>query len=218
MKTCKRCNKGYDLELFGKNKTAKDGYRNICKECTKAALNIKPPDIYSLCRICGEEKQRINFASATNICKICRNITEKQKRDKNIEKYNTRVREWRDVNKDRINSYKRAREKERRDMDPLYRLRHNLSTRLYLAVSKKVGNTFELVGCSKEDLVIFLEAEFEEGMSWDNYGEWHVDHVKPCCSFNLEDPEEQKKCFHWTNLQPLWARDNMSKGGKFDFT
>jgi hypothetical protein len=214
MKTCKRCNKRYDIELFGKNKTAKDGYRNICKECTKAALTTKPRDAYSVCRVCKEEKQRVNFAYHTNICKICKNNTEKEKRDKNRDEYNTRVREWRAANKDRINADKRTREKERRDMDPMYRLRHNLSTRLYMAVSKKVGNTFELVGCSKDDLVTFLEAEFEEGMSWDNYGEWHVDHVKPCCSFNLEVPEEQKKCFHWTNLQPLWARDNLSKGGK----
>jgi len=84
-----------------------------------------------------------------------------------------------------------------------------------MAVSKKVGKTFELVGCSRDELVSHLESKFTEGMMWDNYGTWHVDHIKPCCSFNLEDPEEQKKCFHWTNLQPLWAKDNTSKGGKF---
>ena len=58
----------------------------------------------------------------------------------------------------------------------------------------------------------YLEAKFQYGMSWENYGEWHVDHIKPCSSFNLEDPEEQKKCFHYKNLQPLWAKDNLAKG------
>ena len=74
-----------------------------------------------------------------------------------------------------------------------------------------------LLGCTIEEMRTFLEAEFEEGMTWDNYGEWHVDHIRPCASFNLEDPEEQKKCFHWTNLQPLWAADNLAKGDRLDW-
>jgi len=78
----------------------------------------------------------------------------------------------------------------------------------------KSAKTSELLGCTVEDLRLFLEAEFVEGMSWENYGEWHVDHIRPCASFNLEDPEEQKRCFHWTNLQPLWAQDNLRKGAK----
>ena len=73
----------------------------------------------------------------------------------------------------------------------------------------------ELTGCSKEDLIKHLESQFTDGMTWENYGEWHIDHIRPCCSFNLEDPEEQKTCFHWTNLQPLWAIDNMKKGGSY---
>ena len=52
-------------------------------------------------------------------------------------------------------------------------------------------------------------------MTWDNYGEWHIDHIKPCCGFDLTDFEQQKKCFHYTNLQPLWAKDNITKNGKF---
>ena len=52
-------------------------------------------------------------------------------------------------------------------------------------------------------------------MTWENHGVWHIDHIKPCCQFNLIDEEEQKKCFHYTNLQPLWAKDNLSKGGKY---
>ena len=75
----------------------------------------------------------------------------------------------------------------------------------------------ELTGCSKNDLLKHLESKFTEGMTFENYGEWHIDHIRPCASFNLEDPEEQKKCFHWTNLQPLWALDNIRKGDKWDY-
>jgi len=63
----------------------------------------------------------------------------------------------------------------------------------------------KLVGCTIEFIKGYLEAQFEPNMSWDNYGEWHIDHILPCASFDLTLPEEQQKCFHYTNLQPLWA-------------
>ena len=68
------------------------------------------------------------------------------------------------------------------------------------------------MGCSVSFLKGFLEAKFKEDMTWENHGEWHIDHIKPCLSFNLLDEEKQKKCFHYTNLQPLWADENLSKG------
>ena len=57
-----------------------------------------------------------------------------------------------------------------------------------------------------------LEQLFKPGMAWDNYGLWHIDHKKPCASFNLSDTAQQKACFHHTNLQPLWANANLRKG------
>ena len=96
-----------------------------------------------------------------------------------------------------------------------------LHVRLYDAVKHQRGGksakTLELLGCTVEQLQTFLEAEFTDGMTWENYGEWHIDHIRPCASFNLEDPEEQKKCFHWTNLQPLWAKDNLAKSDRLDW-
>lgn len=78
----------------------------------------------------------------------------------------------------------------------------------------------ELLGCTIEELRTHLEAQFQEGMTWDNYGRdgWHIDHIKPCSSFDLLKEAEQRECFHYTNLQPLWAKDNLSKGAKLNWT
>ena len=73
----------------------------------------------------------------------------------------------------------------------------------------------KLTGCNILFLKEYLEAKFKKGMNWENYGVWHVDHIKPCASFNLMKKEEQEKCFHYTNLQPLWAIENIKKGKKF---
>jgi len=111
---------------------------------------------------------------------------------------------------------------ERRKKDPAFRLMGNLRHRVYMALKRsgtqKTDSTIELTGCTIKELRTHLETQFIDGMSWENYGEWHVDHIKPCVSFNLEDPEEQKKCFHWTNLQALWALDNLRKGDKWEDT
>lgn len=79
---------------------------------------------------------------------------------------------------------------------------------------RKHGRTLDLVGCSAPALRNHLESKFTEGMGWHNQGDWHIDHIVPCCSFDLSDPYQQRACFHFTNLQPLWARDNISKGGR----
>lgn len=105
--------------------------------------------------------------------------------------------------------------------DPHFKLKRRLSCRvknaLILHKGKKADKTTKLIGCSIPDLVEHLEKQFQPGMTWDNYGEWHIDHKKPCASFDLTRPEEQFKCFHFSNLQPLWASDNLSKGAKLDW-
>jgi hypothetical protein len=71
-----------------------------------------------------------------------------------------------------------------------------------------------LIGCSINELRAHLEAKFKEGMSWENYGKWHIDHIIPCSAFNLTDIQQQQECFNYKNLQPLWAKENWSKGNK----
>ena len=93
----------------------------------------------------------------------------------------------------------------------------NYSTR------KDKKHTLEYVGSSLEDLRNHIESQFEKEaercghpISWENQGEWHIDHIKPCASFNLDLEEERHKCFHYTNLQPMWGPDNMSKSDTYD--
>jgi hypothetical protein len=95
-------------------------------------------------------------------------------------------------------------------------LAKNLRTRMYLALKrcKRAFKYSELLGCNVHDLKAHIEAQFKPGMAWENYGSWHIDHCRPCARFDLSEPEEQKACFHFTNLQPLWAKDNIIKGAK----
>jgi hypothetical protein len=127
--------------------------------------------------------------------------------------------EWRKENREKINKNYLEYEKKRKLIDPEFKLLATLRSRLSNAVkqqnSTKNNTTIELLGCTVSFLKEFLETKFKEGMKWENHGEWHIDHIKPCASFNLLDEEEQKICFHYTNLQPLWALENLSKGCKY---
>jgi len=101
--------------------------------------------------------------------------------------------------------------------DPNFRMKHYLGTRIrkvLTGIIKKSKLTQELVGCTIEQLWVHLEKSFKKGMTKENYGLWHVDHIIPCASFDLTDLNQQAKCFHYTNLQPLWAYENLSKGAK----
>lgn len=106
--------------------------------------------------------------------------------------------------------------KDRYHRDPEYRLTVNYRTRINRALEAnwKSGSTLELLGCSISQLREHLQKQFQPGMSWENKGVWHIDHIRPCVSFDLADPTQQKTCFHYTNLQPLWAIDNLIKGGR----
>jgi hypothetical protein len=97
-----------------------------------------------------------------------------------------------------------------------FRITQNLRTRIRRAIKGqiKTGTSFKLLGCELPFLKLYLQNMFKNGMTWDNYGEWQIDHIRPCASFNLVKQEEQEKCFHYTNLQPLWALENLKKNNK----
>lgn len=102
-----------------------------------------------------------------------------------------------------------------------YRILDNLRRRINKTVRRggKSQSTQKLLGCSIQDFRIYLESLWESGMSWDNYGRngWHIDHIIPCSLFDLSRPDHQKRCFHFSNMQPLWAPVNLSKHNKYLF-
>lgn len=101
--------------------------------------------------------------------------------------------------------------------DPLYKLAYNLRTRILAAIKRgkgiKQSKTVELLGCTVAEARAHIESLWQPGMNWSNHNihGWHIDHIKPCCTFDLTDLEQQKQCFHYTNLRPLWAKDNLSR-------
>lgn len=107
--------------------------------------------------------------------------------------------------------------RQRRKTDINFRILMNLGARIRRAlcgVGKKSNRTIALLGCSVDFLKQHIENNFKEGMAWDNYGKWEIDHITPCYKFNLSKIKEQNRCFNYLNLQPLWANENASKGGR----
>jgi hypothetical protein len=106
--------------------------------------------------------------------------------------------------------------KQRIHRDIKFKILCNLRTRIYLVLKKNIKSetTIKLIGCSVDKLKNHLKSKFKKGMTWNNYGKWHIDHIIPCASFDLSKSSEQKQCFNWQNLQPLWAKENLIKQDK----
>ena len=117
--------------------------------------------------------------------------------------------------KKRYREWCRVYQNKRYKTDLRYRVRILTSGVILRAVKRqrtgKSKTTERLVGCSFKQLIHHLETQFKQGMTWENMGKWEIDHIVPCASFDLTKKEEQEKCFHWTNLQPLWAQENRIK-------
>ena len=97
---------------------------------------------------------------------------------------------------------------------PAVTIKRRLRSRVNRVLTGKLKSapTLQLLGCSLEVFKSYLESQFVRGMTWKNHGRaWHIDHKEPCSSFDLSNPDEQRKCFHYSNLQPLWARENWRK-------
>lgn len=228
MKTCNTCRTAKSAEHFYKDRAKSDGLTTQCRDCKRSAvLKYKAANREVLseksrayrdaniekCREREREYQLANRdARNARVSRFYQNNPEKiaEYREKYLSKDSVResIRIW---------SRERARKRRATDID--YVLRQNLRSRMHYALRaknlKKSSKTFEAVGCSPIELREYLEGKFLIGMTWDNYGEWHIDHVIPLSS--AKDYEEIIRLSHYTNLQPLWAMDNLKKGAKFDY-
>lgn len=208
-KICSRCKKQKMLDKFGRLSSSKDGLRHCCKECRKLEMSTENQKLLA--------KQRKQKYAQSDHGK--EKISLYNKTEQNKELHRLRCKKYEST--DRFKKLRKQYERNRYQNNANYRLVSNLRCRLYSALNRnkkkkiiKYQNTIDLFGCTVEQLWTHLESMFSEGMTKENYGKWHVDHIIPCDSFNLSDPKQQKACFHYTNLQPLWAKDNLIKSNK----
>jgi hypothetical protein len=191
----------------------------ICSKCKEEKLNCdfnidnsRPDKLYSSCKEC--RKIVVKEYSKKKSKKI--NEYQKEYKKNNLNKIIERNRLYYDKNKEKINKSNYVRTKNRRKEDPIFKLRSNLNVRIRLFMKSvniiKNNSTLNIIGCSPQVLKEHLETQFVDGMSWDNRSEWHIDHIIPLSSAKTE--EELYKLCHYSNLQPLWAEDNLKKSNK----
>lgn len=150
-----------------------------------------------------------------------------QKRYKQSDKGKKKTKEYVEKNRNKLNKYHRSKKikdhlyaylKNKKKIDPQFKISTLLRSRLRHALKNKTktGSAVHDLGCTISELKSYLEKQFEGGMTWENHGRhgWHIDHIKPLSSFDLTSREELLKAVHYTNLQPLWWRDNLLKGHK----
>ena len=204
MKTCNRCEEIKPYSDFHKNKTTGDGYVTRCKSCMLQIYQEKNKD--------SIEAKNKRIAHNKKHKKAKDSARAKAKYQRDIEASRATRREADRRRKHKRNEY----ERHRYANDPDYRLTCQIRKRTLKALknNSKSDSTVGLLGCSIQYAKKHLESQFADGMNWDNHGVhgWHIDHIRPCDSFDLSDPEQQRQCFHYTNLQPLWAVENESKG------
>lgn len=238
-KKCLHCQIEKPFEEFYAEKRARDGLRSECKLCLlKTQKKSYDKDSKKVLtrnkrwRVSNTEKlkeylkgyyqknkEKIKERSLANYKVNYKRIRKKQKEysDKNKENSKEYHRLYRLENLSKIYAHR----KNRRKTDINFRLSCSLRIRVckVLRGKNKSASTLELLGCSMEYLKAHFESKFTDGMTWEVFmngkGQIHIDHIRPCASFDLTDPAQQKACFHYSNLQPLWAKDNLSKGSNF---
>jgi hypothetical protein len=225
-KICSKCQNNKPISEFTVCSRNKDGLYHQCKTCKNSARDYENINRNRLrydvsvtekqCRICqqvkpsGEfSKHALNKDGLKSECKAC--VKEYNEKHKDyINKRNYEYFKEKGVHLQRIN---RA---NRRKTDPLYKLKCTIRSRTRSAFKskgfKKNTKTEKMLGCDWNTSKQHLERQFTKGMSWDNHGEWHIDHIIPLSS--AKSVEELTKLAHYTNLQPLWAKDNLSKGSQ----
>lgn len=199
-KFCKKCNQEKPVCDFHKNSIKKSGFASSCKEC-RAKYYRKNHEKHKEYYCKNREKAKANNAKY---------------RRENPEKIKERKAKYRRENREKIKEYFKKCYKNDGNFKIRVVLKNRTLESLKVQSVKKSNKTLELIGCSVNELWEHLEGQFTDGMTRQNHGEWHIDHIKPCSAFDLTDPKQQKECFNYKNLQPLWAQDNLKKSNKWE--
>ena len=222
-KHCHKCNTHKPTTEFYKNNNKKDGYKVHCKQCNdvyqkeyyrkQAEKKLAKP--YKLCKVCKIGKSFIEFNTSTKnkdgyktTCIECNNAAISKRKQKRREQTIANI----PHQKEKRNQINR----ERLVNEPLFKLTQNIRSRITNAIRgngyDKRSKTTEILGCSFEEFYTYIENQFADTMSWNNRSLWHIDHIVPVSFCTTE--EEIHMINHYTNLRPLWAKDNMVKGDK----
>lgn len=184
-KICSKCGDDKLICEFSYSSRNKNGLRGECKECQKKYYLINSEKL---------KKRRVDRY---------REDTKKEQ---------IRIKQYYRKNKENIINKLRVKKRENVTLRMISNLRSRIVQFMKSKKIHKDNKTLDLVGCSTEFLREYLERQFKDGMSWENYGSWHIDHIIPLSSTN--NSEEINKLCHYSNLQPLWAHENLSKGNK----
>lgn len=195
-KICSRCLQEKNYSEFNKNKKSKDGYNAGCRSC---------------CRKAGDEYYRKNKEKFLEKSKEYYNKNRKRICLMSKEHYLNNTEQHKQRNK----RYMR----ERNRKDPIFKLKNKIRTSIWEAFKRKqekkwskTEKTEEILGCSMDKFITYIVEQFQPGMTLENHGEWHLDHIIPLAT--AETKEDVIRLNHYTNFQPLWAEDNQSKGGR----
>jgi hypothetical protein len=209
--SCKNCQKLIKQKSRNKYKEQSKEYRKNNKEKTKVYYEINREKII-------KQKKEYYLKNKEVILEYHREYHQNNKENrkeynkKNKEKSKKQQQKYYLNNKERKNKYRRT----KRKTDIQYKLASNLRRRLHYALkgNYKVGSAVRDLGCSCSELKEYLEKQFQEGMTWDNwkFNGWHIDHIKPLSKFDLTNRQQFLEANNYTNLQPLWAEDNFKKG------
>lgn len=219
-KKCYKCGEIKSLYEFPKHKANKDGRENRCKECKKKydyERHLANPEYHhkkaAEWDAANPEKKKQSMIKHLKTDRY--RETWNKYYEENKEKLISATKEWNENNRDRVN----ARDREKYKNNIQFKLRKVLRSRLLCALNGKMKaqSTFDLLGCSIDDFKTHIENQLLPEMLWINFGEiWEIDHIIPCDSFDLTIKEEQQKCFHYSNMQPLFKTTEIAEQFGYD--
>ena len=230
MKKCSRCKATKNYFEFYKCSGNKGGLSNYCKHCCReySKSDENRAKQKALRRTDARKEYMKKYSQSEKAVEYqreyYRSSIEKRLKYYSSDEYKKKHRERQEVyrtsesGKDYLKNYLREYNRKRKLTDIQFKTAALLRARLYHALdgTAKNGSAVRDLGCSLEESVVYLEGKFTDGMNWSNYGKWHIDHIHPLSKVDLTDRKQLLTVCNYTNLQPLWARDNIVKGNKLN--